>query len=102
MWIIIFQNVLQIYNSNERNHEKKDDVVPKVKEGKLVEICRVLCSLQGVGYGTPSERQRQYQQHRAARAQDAVLDRHLSRIGAEYETAMITRDKKATKKRMVR
>ncbi|XP_063069055.1 dnaJ homolog subfamily C member 28 [Engraulis encrasicolus] len=56
---------------------------------------RQYMSYEGVGYGTPSQRERQYRQYRMDRATEQVLgyrQREMERTAADAEGAMVERD----------
>ena len=56
------------------------------------------CTPQGVGFGTPGQRAKQYQQYKVQRAIDTVYEYKTGRVAGEYEVAMVTKDKKETRK----
>lgn len=55
-----------------------------------------------MGYGTPSQRQRQYQQKKVMTAVDTVFEYRTQRISALHENSMVTKDKRETRKRVIR
>ncbi|XP_033112859.1 dnaJ homolog subfamily C member 28-like [Anneissia japonica] len=59
---------------------------------------RQYLNYEGVGIGTPSQRQQQYHQYRAVRAMDSVSERRIGKIVLTHEDAMVIKDKKAAKK----
>ncbi|XP_053312628.1 dnaJ homolog subfamily C member 28 [Spea bombifrons] len=60
---------------------------------------RQYLSYEGVGYGTPSQRQRQYMQFRVDRASDQVLEFRKKNLEREYaENTMLVKDIKQSKK----
>ena len=55
---------------------------------------------EGFGFGSPAERQRQYQKIRAMRAADSVREREIEKLTAQYEDRIATRDRKRAKKQI--
>lgn len=53
---------------------------------------REYLSYEGVGYGTPSQRQKQYQQHKVNRAFESVSEHRIKKISAKYETNLMKDD----------
>ena len=80
--------------------------VPHVFEESLAGIISYTFDLysyfQGRGYGTPSQRQKQYSAFRAERAQENVHDYRVRRISAKYETQLVFQDKTEAKKQKIR
>ncbi|XP_041365999.1 dnaJ homolog subfamily C member 28-like [Gigantopelta aegis] len=58
---------------------------------------RQYLSFEGIGFGTQSQRQKQYQQHKVSRAADSILEHRMQRLAEQTEDAMVVKDKKATK-----
>jgi len=56
----------------------------------------------GFGYGTPAQRQKQYQKYRAVRANEAVFEHRMSSITARYENRLVTAERKTVKKHTTR
>ena len=56
---------------------------------------------QGIGFGTPGQRAKQYTQYKVQRAVDNVYEYKTGRVVGQYETAMVTKDKQETKKRKI-
>jgi len=46
---------------------------------------------EGLGYGTPAQRQKQYQKFKAVRAAENVFRHRVDRINAQYETQLAHR-----------
>ncbi|KAM9319585.1 dnaJ homolog subfamily C member 28 [Gastrophryne carolinensis] len=60
---------------------------------------RYYLSYEGVGYGTPSQRQKQYVQFRVDRASDQVLDFRKKKFEHQYaENSMVAKDVRQSKK----
>ncbi|XP_059079057.1 dnaJ homolog subfamily C member 28-like [Tigriopus californicus] len=55
---------------------------------------------EGFGFGTPGQRQRQYQKIRAMKAADSVLQHRVDKLSSKYETALATQERAQTKKHM--
>ncbi|KAL8562753.1 hypothetical protein ACOMHN_022628 [Nucella lapillus] len=62
---------------------------------------RQYLEFEGVGFGTPSQRQRQYQQHRVQRVTENVFQHRIQRLAAETEDAVVVRDKQEAKKTVI-
>ena len=54
-------------------------------------------SNEGIGFGTPSQRQKQFQQYKVARAADRVVDYKTQHVESE-ETSIAIAEKKSIKK----
>lgn len=75
-----------------------EDDEEKTSEYKVPQHRHYL-SYEGVGYGTPSQRQRQYVQFRVDRASDQVLDFRKKKFEREYaENSMVAKDVRQSKK----
>ncbi|XP_069492378.1 dnaJ homolog subfamily C member 28 [Ambystoma mexicanum] len=60
---------------------------------------RQFLSYEGVGFGTPSQREKQYTQFRVDRASDLVMDFKKQKLESQYsENTMIAKDIKTSKK----
>ena len=55
--------------------------------------------MQGIGYGSPHERQKQYEQYRVHKAAEAVHEYTLKKHASpqDQEQALVTKDKRAAK-----
>nr|XP_054752639.1 dnaJ homolog subfamily C member 28-like [Lytechinus pictus] len=53
---------------------------------------------EGIGFGTPSQRQKQYQKYRAMKASDAVSTHRIYKIAVTDEKGLVLKDKKAARK----
>lgn len=53
---------------------------------------------EGIGFGTPSQRQKQYQYYRAMKASDAVSTQRIYKIAVTDEKGLVLKDKKAARK----
>lgn len=58
---------------------------------------RQYLSNEGFGYGTPGQRQRQYERFRAVKAADNVASHRVQRLTAKYETRLATSDENKKK-----
>ncbi|CAH1789001.1 unnamed protein product [Owenia fusiformis] len=78
------------------------------EEGEVIQIKhtvpqhRQYLGYEGVGFGTPTQREKQYQQYKVARAQDTVTDRRIEKHAGQYETAVIVKDKKRSQTHRVK
>ncbi|KAM4044808.1 dnaJ homolog subfamily C member 28 [Anomaloglossus baeobatrachus] len=84
------------------NESKKAQILEedeeKMSEYKIPQHRQYL-NYEGVGFGTPSQRQRQYVQFRVDRATDQVLDFRKQKLERQYaENSMIAKDVKHSKK----
>lgn len=60
---------------------------------------RQYLSYEGIGFGTPSQRERQYVQFRVDRASELVMDFKKQKLESQYaENAMVAKDIKSSKK----
>ncbi|KAL4222156.1 subfamily C [Mactra antiquata] len=53
---------------------------------------------EGFGYGSKSQRQKQYDQYRVHRAQDSVYDYKVTKVMPEGDNALVAKDQKAARK----
>uniref|UniRef100_A0A8C5MG71 DnaJ heat shock protein family (Hsp40) member C28 n=1 Tax=Leptobrachium leishanense TaxID=445787 RepID=A0A8C5MG71_9ANUR len=84
--------------SNQSIKEESQDDDGKKTEYKVPQHRHYL-SYEGIGYGTPSQRQKQYTQFRVDRATDHVLDFRKQKMEREHaENAMIAKDVRQSKK----
>ncbi|XP_006815121.1 dnaJ homolog subfamily C member 28-like [Saccoglossus kowalevskii] len=58
---------------------------------------RQYLSFEGVGYGTPSQRQKQYQYYRADKASERVFEYNMRKHANKYEYSMTVKDKTAAR-----
>ncbi|ELU01987.1 hypothetical protein CAPTEDRAFT_170613 [Capitella teleta] len=63
---------------------------------------RQYLSYESVGFGTPSQRERQYQQFRTQRAVENLYEYRTGKIANEHESLLMTKDKKEARKNTVR
>ena len=61
--------------------------------------CRQYLSHEGVGSGTPGQRERQYQKFRAMRAAENVFEHRAGKLTSQYETRLATADDEGRKRR---
>lgn len=59
---------------------------------------RQYLEFEGVGQGTPSQRQRQYQQYRVQRVTENVFQHRIQRHAAETESSLVLKDKQQARK----
>ena len=59
--------------------------------------CRQYLEYEGIGFGSPSKRQKQYQSYRVQRASDKVID-HKTRQFGEQETSIAEPEKRAIRR----
>ena len=57
---------------------------------------------QGVGSGTMSERQKQYEQLRVNQATNRIYEYRLKKLAPEGENTLVAKDKRATRTRKIR
>ncbi|KAK3887186.1 hypothetical protein Pcinc_008668 [Petrolisthes cinctipes] len=86
----------------EREEEEEEEEEEKEKDYGIKHTApqhRQYLSYEGIGIGTPSQRQRQYTKVRAQRATSSVVDYRIKRISeGNTETAMVDRDRKEARK----
>merc|ERR1719334_1258270 len=56
----------------------------------------------GFGYGNPSQRQKQAQKYRAFKANEAVFERRMGQLTAQYEDRLVTQERHTVKKQHTR
>ncbi|XP_050419465.1 dnaJ homolog subfamily C member 28 [Patella vulgata] len=59
---------------------------------------RQYLSFEGIGFGSPSQRQKQYEQYRVWKAAANVQEHRIQNLASETETALVVQDKKHAKK----
>ncbi|KAI8520771.1 Golgi vesicle prefusion complex stabilization [Branchiostoma belcheri] len=59
---------------------------------------RQYLGFEGVGYGTPTQRQKQYQQYRVDRAANRVVDYKVTKLSAMSESALVLQEKREARK----
>ena len=77
-------------NQAKREHTAQEDRV-------LAKFIYLFCAVQGIGFGTPSERRKQYEQHRVEKAKEAVREHNVKKhtiSDNSHETMLVTKDKK--------
>ncbi|XP_040194836.1 dnaJ homolog subfamily C member 28 [Rana temporaria] len=93
-----YKNLLTHLAPKSKTGQALEDDEEKTSEYKTPQHRHYL-SYEGVGYGTPSQRQRQYIQFRVDRATDQVLDFRKKKFEQEYaENAMVAKDVRQRKK----
>ena len=58
--------------------------------------------LQGVGFGTPGQRLKQYQQHKVMKAAEKVHNHRVQKWATSTESALVVKDKTEAKKNKIR
>ncbi|XP_078698970.1 dnaJ homolog subfamily C member 28-like [Branchiostoma floridae x Branchiostoma belcheri] len=76
----------------EENEEEDVDIKHTVPQH------RQYLGFEGVGYGTPTQRQRQYQQYRVDRAANRVVDYKVTKLSAMSESALVLQEKREARK----
>ncbi|XP_009872682.1 PREDICTED: dnaJ homolog subfamily C member 28 [Apaloderma vittatum] len=91
---VVLSDVATKKKSNESNEEEEDPFKPKPPQH------RHYLSFEGVGFGTPSQRQKQYMQFRVDRATEQVLEYRQQRHERQYGVTdlMKAKDVKESKK----
>lgn len=81
----------------EEHHEEEEEEEQDIKH--TAPQHRQYLSYEGIGMGTPSQRQKQYASYQAMRAASNVNEYKVKKISAEYpETALLQRERAAAKK----
>ncbi|NXG63945.1 DJC28 protein, partial [Hemiprocne comata] len=75
---VVLSDVANKKKSNENNEEEEDQFKPKAPQH------RHYLSFEGVGFGTPSQREKQYMQFRVDRATEQVLEYRKQRHESQY------------------
>lgn len=75
---VLLSDVATKKKSNENNEEEEDQYKPKTPQH------RHYLSFEGVGFGTPSQREKQYMQFRVDRATEQVLEYRQRRLENQY------------------
>ncbi|XP_074023659.1 dnaJ homolog subfamily C member 28 [Numenius arquata] len=75
---VVLSDVATKKKSNENNEEEEDQFKPKAPQH------RHYLSFEGVGFGTPSQREKQYMQFRVDRATEQVLEYRKQRLESQY------------------
>uniref|UniRef100_A0A8C8SC37 DnaJ heat shock protein family (Hsp40) member C28 n=1 Tax=Pelusios castaneus TaxID=367368 RepID=A0A8C8SC37_9SAUR len=89
----VLSDVAKKMNSSEREEEEEDKLRSKTPQH------RHYLSFEGVGFGTPSQRERQYMQFRVDRATEQVTDYRKQKLESQYATnTMIAKDVRQSKK----
>jgi len=74
--------------TNAYNHPDIEHTAPQHRQ---------YLSNEGLGAGTPGQRQRQYQKYRAMRAAENVYEHRVGKLTAQYETRLVAEDQKSNK-----
>ncbi|KAJ8314269.1 hypothetical protein KUTeg_008830 [Tegillarca granosa] len=90
--------------NNEVEHEEvfdqeDDDIDFNIKH--TAPQHRQYLSYEGVGMGTPNQRQKQYQQMKVMRATERVHDHRMKKVALDKESAMVVREKEKIRKMKV-
>ncbi|NXA17119.1 DJC28 protein, partial [Ibidorhyncha struthersii] len=75
---VVLSDVATKKKSNENNEEEEDQFKSKAPQH------RHYLSFEGVGFGTPSQREKQYMQFRVDRATEQVLEYRKQRLESQY------------------
>ncbi|KAK7110342.1 dnaJ homolog subfamily C member 28-like [Littorina saxatilis] len=83
----------------EEEEEKEAEIIFDIKH--TAPQHRQYLEFEGVGFGTPSQRQRQYQQYRIERVTENVFQHRIQKLAAETEDALVVKDKQQAKKSII-
>ncbi|XP_010086158.1 PREDICTED: dnaJ homolog subfamily C member 28 [Pterocles gutturalis] len=91
---VVLSDVATKKRSNENNEEEEDQSKSKAPQH------RHYLSFEGVGFGTPSQREKQYMQFRVDRATEQVLEYRKQRLESQYAVTdlMKAKDVRQSKK----
>ncbi|NXS71041.1 DJC28 protein, partial [Pandion haliaetus] len=91
---VVLSDVTTKKKSNKNNEEEEDPFKSKAPQH------RHYLSFEGVGFGTPSQREKQYMQFRVDRATEQVLEYRKQRLESQYAVTdlMKAKDVKQSKK----
>lgn len=59
-------------------------------------------SNEGFGFGSPAQREKQYQRYKAVRAADNVYNHRVGKLADRYENRLVEQDRKVTKKHLTK
>ncbi|XP_064613611.1 LOW QUALITY PROTEIN: dnaJ homolog subfamily C member 28-like [Liolophura sinensis] len=101
---VIFKTSRAYGTIKERLAEMGEGTDGEVEEPQVVfDICntapqhRQYLNFEGIGFGTPTQRMKQYQQHRVGKATESISDLRVQKIAVQYEDALVVKDKQAMK-----
>lgn len=83
----------------KEEEEKEAEVVFDIKH--TAPQHRQYLEFEGVGAGTPSQRQRQYQQYRVKRVTENVFQHRIQRLAAATEDALVLKNKQEARKTII-
>ncbi|XP_071994784.1 dnaJ homolog subfamily C member 28 [Engystomops pustulosus] len=93
-----YRDLLTHLAKESKKAQAMEDDEEKMSDYKILQHRQYL-NYEGVGFGTPSQRQRQYMQFRVDRATDQVLDFRKQKLEQQYaENSMVAKDVKHSKK----
>ncbi|KAM3933239.1 dnaJ homolog subfamily C member 28 [Leptodactylus fuscus] len=93
-----YRDLLTHLARESKKTQTAEDDEEKISDYKIPQHRQYL-SYEGVGFGTPSQRQKQYLQFRVDRATDQVLEFRKQKLEQQYaENSMIAKDVKHSKK----
>jgi len=84
----------------EEEVEEEEDKYPHITH--VIPQHRQFLDNGGIGTGTPGQRQRQAQKYRAFRANEAVFERRMGQLTAQYEDRLVTAQRDRVKKQQTK
>merc|ERR1719167_1506066 len=91
------------YQEKKRMMEEEEEVDNEEDEDKNPHITHVIPQHRqfldngGFGVGTPAQRQKQAQKYRAFKANEAVFERRMGQLTAQYEDRLVTAERDRVK-----
>ncbi|NXV95195.1 DJC28 protein, partial [Calonectris borealis] len=93
---VVLSDVATKKKSNENNEEEEDQFKSKAPQH------RHYLSFEGVGFGTPSQREKQYMQFRVDRATEQVLEYRKQRLESQYAVTDVMKAKDVRQSKKVK
>ncbi len=94
--------LFSIGSNNVTLFMKRSEKPPDGKLGRNYLSSVSFFPCQGFGHGTPSQRNKQHQRYKFAKATEAVFEHQFNKEKAQSETAVVEKDKHLTRQRTTR
>ncbi|GAB6019763.1 DnaJ (Hsp40), sub C, member 28 [Chamberlinius hualienensis] len=96
-----YLTIKQFHNQNKEIDVEDNDLDKDFDIKHTAPQHRQYLNFEGIGFGTPSQRQAQYEQFKVTKAIDAVHQRQLQKLATETEDALTIRTKQQSKKHII-